>query len=399
MNSVKPPSLFRPWLICIIGLLTYFGGLLSVATIANKPFFHVWIHAGVPAMDYAFADLAVVADGIEAEANGYSPYENRRSEIHQLPTYNYPRIWTSLKYLGFSSATVPIGGVILASFFWITSLAVTRPKTPIEALWVTAFLCSPMAMLAVERGNIDQAVFVLTSIAVLIPSRHIWFASAVLLVAAISKLFPLAAVASLWNRPGIKGALPLIALVSVFSIHAFFHIADLRIVSAVTPRVSILSYGAAVPLQTLSNHLQLNIPYYYCHVTGVVLISLLVTVTVWLTRRIALSVPAYPARAFLAGAGIYCGTFLIGNNFQYRAIFLLLCAPALFSIAKVKNPYPSRLAIGTLGLILLWTWWDFFSTEALLRTALLKNGLSMLLFALLFTLGWKLRPWKAQSTT
>jgi hypothetical protein len=33
--------------------------------------------------------------------------------------------------------------------------------------------------------------------------------------------------------------------------------------------------------------------------------------------------------AFLFGAGIYCGTYLLGTNFIYRLMFLLLCLPQL----------------------------------------------------------------------
>jgi hypothetical protein len=33
--------------------------------------------------------------------------------------------------------------------------------------------------------------------------------------------------------------------------------------------------------------------------------------------------------AFLFGAGIYCGTYLLGTNFVYRLMFLLLCVPQL----------------------------------------------------------------------
>jgi hypothetical protein len=33
--------------------------------------------------------------------------------------------------------------------------------------------------------------------------------------------------------------------------------------------------------------------------------------------------------AFLFGAGIYCGTYLLGTNFIYRLMFLLLCVPQL----------------------------------------------------------------------
>jgi hypothetical protein len=33
--------------------------------------------------------------------------------------------------------------------------------------------------------------------------------------------------------------------------------------------------------------------------------------------------------AFLFGAGIYCGTYMLGTNFIYRLMFLLLCLPQL----------------------------------------------------------------------
>ena len=35
--------------------------------------------------------------------------------------------------------------------------------------------------------------------------------------------------------------------------------------------------------------------------------------------------------AFLFGAGIYCGTYLLGTNFIYRLMFLLLCIPQLLN--------------------------------------------------------------------
>jgi hypothetical protein len=37
---------------------------------------------------------------------------------------------------------------------------------------------------------------------------------------------------------------------------------------------------------------------------------------------------------FTCGAIIYIGTFMIGNNYIYRIVFLLLCLPNLLSLAK-----------------------------------------------------------------
>ena len=55
--------------------------------------------------------------------------------------------------------------------------------------------------------------------------------------------------------------------------------------------------------------------------------------------------------AFLFGAGIYCGTYLLGTNFIYRLMFLLLCVPQLqdWQIRK----YEGDKAVGTVELGLL----------------------------------------------
>jgi hypothetical protein len=54
--------------------------------------------------------------------------------------------------------------------------------------------------------------------------------------------------------------------------------------------------------------------------------------------------------AFLFGAGIYCGTYLLGTNFIYRLMFLLLCLPQLqdWQIGK----HEQDKAIGMAELIL-----------------------------------------------
>ena len=38
--------------------------------------------------------------------------------------------------------------------------------------------------------------------------------------------------------------------------------------------------------------------------------------------------------AFLFGASIYCGTFMLGTNFVYRLMFLLLCLPQVLDWAR-----------------------------------------------------------------
>ena len=63
--------------------------------------------------------------------------------------------------------------------------------------------------------------------------------------------------------------------------------------------------------------------------------------------------------AFLFGAGIYCGSFLLGTNFVYRLMFLLLCLPQLRLWAEGaladnhRTVTSARVLVGTI-LFALW---------------------------------------------
>ena len=55
--------------------------------------------------------------------------------------------------------------------------------------------------------------------------------------------------------------------------------------------------------------------------------------------------------AFLIGSGIYCGTFLLGTNFIYRLMFLLLCLPQLQDWQSQKLEGKERSATIERGLL------------------------------------------------
>lgn len=55
--------------------------------------------------------------------------------------------------------------------------------------------------------------------------------------------------------------------------------------------------------------------------------------------------------AFLFGAGIYCGTYLLGTNFIYRLVFLLLCLPQLQDWQIRKHEGDTAVGIAELSLL------------------------------------------------
>jgi hypothetical protein len=57
------------------------------------------------------------------------------------------------------------------------------------------------------------------------------------------------------------------------------------------------------------------------------------------------------------GAGIYAGTFLLGNNWDYRLIFLLFTVPQLAEWTRQKNGFFTTLARITLGALIVSCWY------------------------------------------
>ena len=61
--------------------------------------------------------------------------------------------------------------------------------------------------------------------------------------------------------------------------------------------------------------------------------------------------------AFLFGSGIYCGTFLLGTNYIYRLMFLLLCVPQLLDWKRGKSDDKGRKIERSLFATLLSVLW------------------------------------------
>jgi hypothetical protein len=73
--------------------------------------------------------------------------------------------------------------------------------------------------------------------------------------------------------------------------------------------------------------------------------------------------------AFLFGSGIYCGSFLLlGTNYTYRLMFLLLCLPQLFDWMETPRDDDAgarRMAYLLLGSCLISMWLKFHPEKTL----------------------------------
>jgi hypothetical protein len=352
------------------------------------------LRAGVPSVGAPFSDLYVFPAAVQEIARGGNPYASNPLDPWQRP-YNYPRAW--LLFMRYPYAAVPwLGlGIDLAwlAFLWVGWGRLTRWA----GLLAGAAACSPPVMLALERCNSDLLIFMLVGAALAALARGgrgaAWLG---LFVATLLKLFPGVAFATFLPAAGRRAWGWLLAAAGGVLGWTFLRWDELIGITHNTPTGGpAISYGGTV-IFTIADllHQQSTGQWadYSAHrwigslAAGLVAVGL---ATLAFRRSAAPDRPFDRALAcFQGGASIYVATFVLGSNFAYRGIFLLLCLPWLFQ-AEPACAWPNvrRAAAATL-LVFLWAnpqWW--------LPLIALREAASWTLVGLLaWLLGATLRP-------
>jgi len=332
-------------------ILGYFGALLVLAPIAGTSFHQIWRFAGVPVLPRPFADLNIITEAAESGL----PYETLIANKYvtgRLDQFDLPRLGLILaRKLGLRSRFNFVYGCVLAIAFFGASLFLLKDAR--GHLWWLApvLLCSPAVMLAVERGNSDLVMFCLIVLGLWLssarsnPATVAGFAS--FLVACVLKLYPFAALPAFFQRSR-RGV---IAILMIFSIYCIWTAADIRTILANLPSTFRLSYGCHVIGDSLLNivsHLSPDVglshlQQAFSHQGGAVLAVMLTGLCVFRGWQLGHFIPAstseserengrsasFERAAFIAGSSIYAATFLTGNSFDYRLIFLLLTVPQI----------------------------------------------------------------------
>jgi hypothetical protein len=356
-----------------MGLLIYSSLIGLLSRLCQKSINESWQYLGVSTGDGFFADMAVITAASDCQL----PYEDIviRNCLGGIPPFNYPRIWVILgRLVGISfSDTAPLAIAAIISFL-LTYLFIFRKTATTHWLYVTALVCSPVVMLALQRANSDLIIFCFVALsAVFITRQKLFSAVLLLLVASALKLYPIFALFALLNQA--KNYLVLLC-VGLFCLYCYLTINDLTLIATATPRADSISYGKFVLVDYMNRHFSSM-----ASLTPLALLHTLVSIAavslplifVFLKKQIDLPLPGlvvaptFQNTLFLAGAGIYVCTFFIGNNWDYRLIFLHLTTPYLFVI--VAEPSSCRPVIRLLlVLILSVSWSNFFATNFLDQT-------------------------------
>ena len=326
----------------------------------------IWPRLGVPSGPSLFFDTRNLTAALECRRLGFDPLVESPCDPWGRPL-NYPRVWLVLRWLGLNQSHTTVLALFFILLFLGSVFLLFGRMSLGKGVLIALAVCSPSVMFAIERANMDIVVFTLLVIAVLAwrtPSRWVEAASPfVVLLGATAKIYPVFGLPAFLFVRRRGPALAAILCAAIFAVYAFATIQDIQAIARIAPQGEQHSFGARI----------LPAAIYHRFVSdrweGGVLIKQLVAIIplvgaslfVWLRGRRRLAEPDQNAGssarlAFYLGSLIFLGTFALGNNFDYRLVFMLLTLPQLFD--WVTDPADPRgwLAGVTIVVVLTLLW-------------------------------------------
>lgn len=317
-----------------------------------------WELWNVPVEKPVFLDFRLIPGSAESFRKGFEPsIKNPFDPYDRL--FNYPAFWRLFFYTNISMDDTVWIVIILIVLYFICVILFPEKLSILGALLMLSVVFSPASMLLYERGNADLFVF-LICVAVILSSTYSANLTALLIIfGTVVKIFPLFG-SAIFLRESKRRFLLLILCVSAFII--FFGFLTFESQSAAwntTMRGDEISYGSFVIITRLHGQIQALFPGIFSvtgwklFFEGSALLSILFFIALAVRRQDVLTA-SYDRNlsAFRMGASIYVGTFLLGNNWDYRLAFLVLVIPQLsdWMQSATKKHW---VAYFTTGLVLL----------------------------------------------
>jgi glycosyl transferase family 87 len=375
----------------LLGVLATYFAIVAIPRLIWD--IDLWPRLGVPSGPSLFFDTRNLTAALECRRLGFDPLMQNPCDPWDRPL-NYPRVWLLLRFLGLTqSHTIPLALLFIALFLGSIFLLVGRIGLG-KAIVVAIAVCSPSVMFAVERANMDIVVFTLMVLAVLTwrverPWSE-WVSPLVVLVAATAKIYPVFALPAYLFTRRRTAAIAAIACTLLFAVYAFVMLDDIRAVAAIAPQGELHSFGARI-LPAAIYHRFIPERWQGGAITKqlfVIVPLLAAAALLWLPgrrRRPDRDVGADGSTrlAFSMGSLIFLATFAIGNNFDYRLVFLLLTLPQLFDWVERPHDPRSWLAAVTLVAIVALLWVGALSEPLMLWDEVVTWAVVGLLIVLL----------------
>jgi hypothetical protein len=362
------------------------AGLILLAVLITALLFYflgyenTWKLWNLPTKMPPFFDLRLITGSAESYAAGNDPMFHNPLDPAQR-YFNYPRIWYLILASGINQGwTIPTG-VGLAAIFLLSVILFPGDLTSLSSVWIFLGVISPAVMFGLERENVDLTFFILLAFALILMGRSVTISMILFFVAVVFKIFPILGLGYLFG-PDKRHSIQRVILGA--GLAGFYFLITFQVIIrifATTQQGPDYSYGVAVlPLQiaeilslTKASEFSLRIVFTLVGIAIAILPAL-----IGISQHMKFRAPNLQnLRAFWIGAGIYIGTFLLGNNWDYRLMFLLFVIPQILEWAGQKGGRLHGMARTSLVLIFLALYY-FFSK--LVLSIYLPHGESIAYF-------------------
>lgn len=364
--------------VLVICCLAIWGILLGL--FAGYGYEKTWRLWGVPALMPPFYDFRLIPGMVETLHRGLDPtVENPGDPAGRI--FNYPRIWYLLAYTRLSQEDTIWIGIASILLFFLSIFTVFKDISRRSVPFILLILFSPAVMLLYERANVDLLIFALCAFAAALMQKRAGVSAALILFAALLKLYPVLGLGGLVYRGRRQFLMLSLAVLAPLVAYMLLTGRNTQAAWSLTQRDSQLNYGVNV----LSGQFRPAIKYYYqawFHRSGAVRVAetvsyagagLVLALGAGLGLRhsaIGGSSEGSHLAAFWMGAAIYAGTFLIGNNWDYRLAFLVLMVPQLVVWMRSAPRKSMRTAAGVVLALAVLSCWGVLMDSLLNRQRL-----------------------------
>jgi len=323
-----------------------------------------WQLWGVPTHSPIFRDFQLIPGSAESFRNGYEPSIENPYDVGER-IFNYPAFWRLFFYTNISADDTVWIVVVLLILYFVSVVVLPQKVSVPGAILMLLVVFSPASMLLYERGNADLVVFSICVGIVLAAGYSTNLAAGLIAFGAIVKMFPLLGVA-VFLKESKKRFWSLAAFCILFMV--VYGVLTFQSQSAAwntTMRGDGTSYGSFVLITRLGGYLQSLLPVSLTFgqleiIFEVLALLLIVFAGVLAVREQNLLTATHERNlsAFRMGASIYVGTFLLGNNWDYRLAFLVLVIPQLTDWLQLSEK-KKKIVIYSVLIALLITCWHF----------------------------------------
>ncbi len=340
----------------IFGLFLY-SGVLIFSQYRFGDYRFLFRYMGVPAhIRNNFNDLRVITSAMDCVGAGKDPLTDGNCDPKFI--YNYPKIWYVLHYWGIGQKhTIPLAILFISAFLTTLFVFIKKLRFINGIIW-SMVIISPPVILSIERCNNDLIIFTLLAISIhLLNKKNIanYWGYLLILFGTFLKLYPVFALVTIFRefkpnrlKAGLFLGIPLIA-------YAVLFFDELVLVNNRSPRPSgNYAFGALTWLDNFRFYFQIPNSSATELIFGIYgLILLIIAFSIYRSFKKPVNVHnTLNMDAFRIGAGIFIGCFILGNNYDYRLIFLIFCIPQVLEWLKDDKINTTLHTIALISIVL-----------------------------------------------